>query len=119
MIDFVDLSTVDVQPAVLSVSDIVVVVLLTSVCIFVFIVIVSLVFWVAILVIYCYAELIRKSTFSTDFIDFVELSPVDVPLAVLCVSDIVVVLLLTSVCIFSLFVVVSVVVWVSVLVVYC
>ena len=78
MIDFVELSTVDVQPAVLGVSDTVVVLLLTSVCIFVFIVIVSLIVWVAILVVYCYAALFRKGVFSKDLIDFVELSTVDV-----------------------------------------
>ena len=43
MIDFVELSTVDVQPALLGVSDTVVVLLLTSVCTFVFIVVVSVV----------------------------------------------------------------------------
>ena len=41
LVDFVELSTVDVPPAVLRVSDIVVVVLVTSVYIFVFIVVVS------------------------------------------------------------------------------
>ena len=48
--------------------------------------------------------------FLTDLIDFVELSNVDVPLAVLGISDNVVVVLVTSVCTFVLIVVVSVVV---------
>ena len=52
----------------------------------------------------------EKGYFLTDLIDFVELSNVDVPLAVLGVSDNVVVVLVTSVCIFVLIVVVSVVV---------
>ena len=43
MTDFVELSTVDVPLAVVGVSDIVVVVLLTSICIICFIVIVILV----------------------------------------------------------------------------
>ena len=42
----------------------------------------------------------EKGYFLTNLIDFVELSNVDVPLAVLAISDNVVVVLRTSVCIF-------------------
>ena len=53
LIDFVELSTVDVQPALLGISDTVVVLLLTTVGIFVLIVIVKLVVRVLVLVVYC------------------------------------------------------------------
>ena len=86
------------------------VVLVTSLYIFVFIVVVSVVFSVAIPVVYCYAALLRKYGFSTYFLGFVDLPTVHVAHAVLCVSDTDVVVLVTPVCIFVFIVVVSVVV---------